>query len=180
VIALHRGRLSLAELYTAIADLIGSDRFVCGIPSNAVAIGEGDFVAFLQSARPRAVHVLGAFAESRIRPRLEQILASGIAEAIDVSADANPLRSVVVERGQHADDRRARLADVLSVRARQDELEGWIASLGGEEGLKAAYAAADEDRRRRMVGLISDLAGVTEFVAATAYGLPYDPRPQAA
>lgn len=57
--------------------MLGTDAFVVGIPSNAIGIASTEFVTFLQQARPEAVHILGAFADSRLRPRLSQIVEAG-------------------------------------------------------------------------------------------------------
>lgn len=162
LIPIHTGQLTLSEAFDHLAGLLGSDDFVVGIPSNAVAVAPRDFTEFLQVSRPKAVHILGAMASSRLMPRLAQIVDSGLAEDIEVSADANPLRSVIIARGQGASGRRQALARELGVRARRDELISYVNAAGGLAALRAAYRSAAPARRARIVGLLSDLGGEGE------------------
>lgn len=162
LIPLHTGQLSLPHAYDHLVNLLGSEAWCVGVPSNAVAVAPQAFIEFLQTSRPKAVHILGAMANSRLMPRLGQIVASGLADDIDVSADANPLRSVIIERGQGASGRRQALARELGVRARRDELVNFVNATGGLNALRAEYRSADRRRRQAIVGLLSDLGGEGE------------------
>lgn len=172
IIPIQRGPLSLADAYRSLTDIVGSDSFVVGIPSQAAAISPREFTAFLADARPRGVHILGALADSRLNPRLSQILDSGVADDLAITADGNPLRSIIIQRGQGADARRDALARKLGRRARRKELVLILADLGGHEGVRARLAAGDADARRRLLGLISDFSDVPPDVIARRYGAP--------
>ncbi|HKT52850.1 MAG TPA: hypothetical protein VJP88_00245 [Caulobacteraceae bacterium] len=168
IIPIQRGPLSMAESYARLVEILGTDNFVVGIPSNAAAITPAEFKAFLAEAKPKGVHILGALHDSRLNPRLAQIVESGW-EPPFVSADANPLRSQIVEHGQTRDERQARIRDRLGERARAEELDAWIADHGGLSGLQAAYRAGDGDMRRRMLGLLMDLSGLSLDDVRTRY-----------
>jgi hypothetical protein len=162
LIPLHTGSLSLSHAYDHLVNLLGSDAWTVGVPSNAVAVAPQAFIEFLQTSRPRAVHILGAMANSRLQPRLAQIVASGLADDIEVSADANPLRSAIIERGQGASGRRQALARELGGRGRRDELVNYVNAAGGLAALRAAYRRADAPRRARILGLLTELGGQGE------------------
>lgn len=170
IIPIQRGPLPLAEAYRQLVDIVGDDRWTVGVPSNAAAITPHEFTAFLAEAKPPAIHILGALADSRLNPRLSQILDSGIADDLTLSADGNPLRSIIVERGQGAHARRDALAHKLGRRARRKELALILADLGGHEGVRARLASGDSDARRRLLGLISDFSDVPPEVVAQRYG----------
>jgi len=161
IIPIQRGPLAPSEVYARLVGVLGTDEFIVGIPSNAAAFSPREFTEFLRQARPRAVHILGAFAPSRLTPRLTQILDSGLSESLEVSADANPLRSIIIERGQGAQTRRDRLVERLGKGARRRALLDFVNELGGPSGLHAHLAGACDDRRRRVIALISDLSGLS-------------------
>lgn len=170
IIPIQRGPLSMADAYREVVRILGTDNFIVGVPSNAAAITPAEFTEFLADAKPRGVHILGALHDSRLKPRLMQILASGH-EPEWVSADANPLRSQIIEHGQTADERRDRIAERLGERARLDELEAWLEHNGGREGLKAAFSGATPHRRRNILGLLMDLTGMGLDEVRMEYGL---------
>lgn len=170
IVPLQRGPLSLADAYRIVSDVLDSPEWIVGLPSNAAAVTPAEFTAFLREARPKSVHILGAFADSRLDPRLAQVLASGH-HAIELSADANPLRSIIICKGQGAPARAATLVERLGVRARRQELADWVVSLGGREGVRAAFLAGDADRQRRILALICDLGGMSADEAFTEYEL---------
>lgn len=174
IIPIQSGELSMAASYRELVRILGTDNFICGIPSNAAAISGEEFKAFLAEAKPRGVHILGALADVRLKPRLAQIVESGH-EPEWVSADANPLRSQIMEQGQTKDERQARIRDRLGERARHDELDAWLEANGGVEGLRTAYEAADGDRKFRIMGLLKDLSGLATDQVAERYGLSLPP-----
>ena len=114
VVPLQRGDMSLSEVYESVVQTLGTDNFVVGIPSNAAAISPEEFTEFLRTSRPKAIHILGALADSRLNPRLQQIVEAGLDGDIEVSADANVLRSKIVEKGLTAHERASRIENVLS------------------------------------------------------------------
>lgn len=170
IIPIQRGPLSLAEAYRRLTEIVGSSNWSAGIPSNAAAISPDEFTAFLAEVQPKAVHILGALADSRVNPRLRQILDSGIADRLTITADANPLRSVIISRGQGASTRKALLTEKLGRQARQRELARILADLGGHEGVRARLAASGDDARRRLIGLIADFSDVPADIVAQRYG----------
>lgn len=177
IIPIQRGPLPLAEAYRQLVDIVESDLWVAGIPSNAAAITPSEFTTFLAIARPKAVHILGALADSRLNPRLSQILDSGIADQLEITSDGNPLRSIIIRRGQGADERRAALAEKLGRRARRRELGIILARHGGHEGVRARLAGANPDARRRLILLIADFAEAPPEVIAARYGMPFGHQP---
>lgn len=170
IIPIQRGPLSMADAYREVVRILGTDNFIVGVPSNAAAITPAEFTEFLADAKPRGVHILGALHDSRLKPRLMQILASGH-EPEWVSADANPLRSQIVEHGQTADERHDRIVERLGERARLDELDAWLEKNGGREGLAEAFRRSTPDRRRRILGLLMDLTGRGLDEVRVEYGL---------
>ncbi|WP_316157994.1 LPD1 domain-containing protein [Cupriavidus sp. BIC8F] len=119
VVPLQRGELSLSEAYTKVVEILGSDRFIVGIPSNAAAITPDEFIAFLRESKLKAVHILGALADSRLAPRLQQIVEAGVDADIEVSADANVLRSKILTKDAPVGARAARIEEALSQAAIQ-------------------------------------------------------------
>jgi hypothetical protein len=159
IIPLQRGTLSIGEAYDHVVAMLGTDNFVCGIPSNAAAVSGEEFTDFLRSRQPKAVHILGALHDKRLTPRLEQIVDAGVDRQIMVSADANVLRSQIIEQGVSGDARAARIVDRLGVRARAHELANVIESYGGADGIRSVIAGESPDRQERLIGLVSDLSG---------------------
>lgn len=159
VIPLQRGEMAIADAYDHVVSLLGTDNFVCGIPSNAAAITGEQFTEFLRLRKPKAVHILGALHDSRLTPRLRQIVASGHVDGLTVSADANLLISKIVERGQTGTERAERIVEKLGVASRAAELENVLAQYGGREGVRKLLMTASMKDASRMLGLISDLSG---------------------
>lgn len=179
IIPIQRGPHTLAEVYEEITQTLGSDGFCVGIPTNSAAISPDDFVTFLRTARPKAVHVLGALADSRLAPRLNQIIDSGLADSLRISADGNPLRSVIIRKGQGAEGRRQAISERLGRASRLQELRDYLVARGGHEGVRAELANAPPQVRDRTIALISDLSGASIQTVETRY-LPLRPAPRAA
>ena len=112
VIPLHKGTLSLAQAYAQIVQMMGSDNFIVGIPSNAKAVTPQELIAFLREAKPRAIHILGAAADSRLLPRLQAVLSSGLTD-LKVTADASPVRSAILQAVANGAKRGDAIADAL-------------------------------------------------------------------
>lgn len=170
IIPIQRGPLAMADAYHELVRILGTDDFIVGVPSNAAATTPEEFVTFLRDAKPRGVHILGALADSRLTPRLAQIVESGHTPE-HVSADANPLRSIIIERGQSPEQRAAKLRDRLGERARQEHLDQWIAHHGGLEAVRAAYLGASVESQARIMGLFMDLTGLEPDAVARRYEL---------
>lgn len=149
IVPIQRGRRSAPEAYHEATQILGTDRFRVGIPSQAAAFTADEHIAFLRACRPREIHILGAFAASRLGPRLSQIVRAGIDDDVVVSADGNPLRSVIVAAGQGAVGRHDRLVQVLGRRARAAAFEDLIAESGSFDQLRSAIdTSSGRDRRK--------------------------------
>lgn len=135
VIPIQLGPRAPAEIYDALTQTLGTNQFRVGIPSNASAFSARDLIEFVQSVRPTGLHFLGAFAQSRLTPRLAQLVKANGDDVGKLSADGNPLRSVIVEPGQGGHARADRLAIVLGHRHRMAELRSYMEEAGGFEGL---------------------------------------------
>lgn len=143
IIPIQLGPRAPAEIYDALTQILGTNQFRVGIPSNASAFSARDLIEFVQSVRPTGLHFLGAFAQSRLTPRLAQLVKANGDDVGKLSADGNPLRSVIVEPGQSAHKRADRLAAVLGEAARLEELRRYLTEIGGLDGLNAIMRGAD-------------------------------------
>lgn len=101
VVALQVGDLSLAEMYRQAIEIIGSDDFIVGIPSNEKAVTAAQLRDLLQTLRPKAIHFLGAAQEKTLAPKLDVV--AEVAPDIEISADANILRSALYGREKEGD-----------------------------------------------------------------------------
>lgn len=113
IVPLQRGVLSATEMLARAAAVLGTDRFVAGIPSNKEALS----MAECRTLNHHAFHVLG-----RVQMNQDQIdrLAALTAQnpTAIITADANWLRSrigIVSELGEGG--RRARASESKEVRA---------------------------------------------------------------
>nr|WP_280971304.1 LPD1 domain-containing protein [Cupriavidus gilardii]WDE72566.1 hypothetical protein [Cupriavidus gilardii] len=144
VVPLQRGDLSLSEAYAQVVKVLGTDRFIVGIPSNAAAITPEEFIAFLNECKPKAVHILGALADSRLAPRLQQIVEAGLDGDIEVSADANILRSKILTKHAPAERRAERIEEVLSQAAIQADAEQARRAKERAEALDSTATTVDD------------------------------------
>lgn len=96
IIPIQKGEMSMAEAYRQVVQLVGSDDFIVGIPSNEEAVTPDELRQFLADAKPRAIHILGAASDAKLQPRLESVVAAGLAGKVQVTADASPIRSKVI------------------------------------------------------------------------------------
>jgi hypothetical protein len=150
IVPIQRGRRSAAEAYQEATQILGTDRFRVGIPSQAAAFTADELITFLRATRPAEIHILGAFAPSRLAPRLSQIVRAGVDDDVVVSADGNPLRSVIIAQGQGASRRADRLVQLLGRRARATALQELIAEYGGLAALASATSAASGRQYRKL------------------------------
>ena len=96
IIPIQKGEMSMAEAYRQVVQLVGSDDFIVGIPSNEEAVTPDELRQFLADAKPRAIHILGAASDAKLQPRLESVVAAGLAGKVQVTADASPIRNKVI------------------------------------------------------------------------------------
>jgi hypothetical protein len=94
IVPVQKGQLSMAQAYEQAAKILGNKNFIVGIPSNAEAVSPSELEDFLREARPRAIHVLGAAANSTLTPRIKSVLRANPDTV--VTADASPILSQVI------------------------------------------------------------------------------------
>ncbi|QOT82229.1 DUF6884 domain-containing protein [Cupriavidus basilensis] len=169
---------TLSHYYDAAVLAAGTDNFVVGIPTVANPWSPAEVTAFLLDRKPQAIHFLGSLHDSRLTKWLKAIVNAGMSDAIEVSADANPLRSMVLPRdgtklapGERCD----RIIDGLSARARATELSNVFAQYGGRDQMREALGGADFERQQRLLGLISDLSGTPQEIVRRDFGLADGP-----
>lgn len=102
IVPIQKGELSLAEAYRKVADTLGRDDFIVGVPSNEAAVTTEELRSFVEDAKPRKLHFLGAVSEKKLGPKmdaLQGVLDANESYALDhLSADANILRSALYSR----------------------------------------------------------------------------------
>lgn len=168
IVALHRGERSLVDAFHMISDLLGRDDFIVGLPSHAPPAPD-QVTDLVQLPSVRAVHVLGALSDLRLRPLVVAMARSGRLDGVALSSDGNPLRSAIIARGQSQADRRGAISRVLGAPARRAELSRAIQRMGGLAGLRAAYGSGSPQDRARLIGLISDLSDLAPGVAQRTF-----------
>lgn len=158
IIPIQLGARPPAEIYDALTQTLGTNHFRVGIPSNASAFSARDLIDFVQSVRPTGLHFLGAFAQSRLTPRLAQLVKANGDDVDKLSADGNPLRSVIVKPGQGGHVRADRLAAALGQRHRIAELRSYLDATGGFDGLAGDLGGPDARRIARWIAWVLGLA----------------------
>lgn len=96
IVPIQKGELSMADAYRKAVEIIGSDDFIVGIPSNEKAVTPDELRDFLADAKPKAIHILGAASDVKLLPRLMSVVAAGLDGKVAVTADASPIRSKVI------------------------------------------------------------------------------------
>ena len=94
IVPIQKGELTLAEAYNKIVSIIGTNKFVVGLPSNAEAISQNELREFFKEVKPANVHFLGAAADKTLTPLL-QIVAKESPKT-KVTADASQIRSKIL------------------------------------------------------------------------------------
>jgi hypothetical protein len=94
IIPIQVGDLTLAQAFNRIVQILKTDQWVTGLPSNEKAITPDELRDFIQRARPQRIHFLGAASSKTLEPKL-QILAELGHVPDHLSADANIFRSSV-------------------------------------------------------------------------------------
>ncbi|HEX7906777.1 MAG TPA: methyltransferase domain-containing protein [Paraburkholderia sp.] len=171
-------KYSLSAYYEAAVKAAGTDNFVVGIPTVANPWSPEEVAAFLRDRKPRAVHFLGSLHDSRLTKWLQAVVDSGESKDIEVTADANPLRSAILPRDGtklEPGERAQKIKDKLGERSRAQELENVIESYGGQEKVREMLAAADFEQQQRFIGMVSDLSGKPQKDVRAEYGLPDGP-----
>lgn len=113
IIPIQKGEMSMAEAYRQVVQIIGSEDFIVGIPSNEQAVTPGELQAFLADAKPKAIHILGAASDIKLQPRLESVVAAGLAGKIQITADASPIRSKIIRAVANGAKRGDAIKDLL-------------------------------------------------------------------
>ena len=180
IIPLHQGRRPLSWVYRDLVQHLGSDHFIVGLPAAEAALSAGVIHELFAHGTPRAVHVLGALSERRLRPRIQQVLAAASAPP-GLSADANIVRARVIRGGSmSASQRRAGIIRELGRPARCQELEDYLAECGGAGGLQLRFSASDPNQRRRILRFLAEAIEATPVAAATRFALRAPPLTRAA
>lgn len=104
IIPIQKGEKSLAEIYEAVAEILGRRDFIVGVPSNQKAVSDAEFAAFVKEAKPSKLHFLGTTDKAKIDPRIEAIATAGYVPD-HVSSDANMLRALLYGRSDLAETR---------------------------------------------------------------------------
>lgn len=104
VVPIQKGELTLAQAYQEAVDILGSDNFIVGIPSNEKAVTTAELRAFLDEVKPARIHFLGAASEKNLKPKLEAVVDAGY-DPEHISADANILRSALYGQQQQGTTR---------------------------------------------------------------------------
>jgi hypothetical protein len=113
IVPIQVGELTMAEAYAQVVEILGTDNFIVGVPSNERAVSNDEFTAFLRDAKPKAVHILGAASDRTLQPRLRSIVQAGMAETLEVTADASPIRSAILRAVQQGSTRGEAIEDFL-------------------------------------------------------------------
>lgn len=143
VVPLQRGALSTADFDSACADALGFDDYVRAIPGNKDAMPLFELEAFLVTAKPRALHVLGMGPRSQSFPAFCDVLRR-LGQGVEVSYDSNLIAAHVGRANGRAGAPRAltalqaALAGDSGDKAREDA----VAMLVGPSMLMANAALA--------------------------------------
>jgi hypothetical protein len=113
VVPIQKGELTLAQAYARVVEILGTDNFIVGIPSNEKAVTNAELLAFLKDAKPKRIHFLGSASEKTLGPKLEAIAEAGL-ELEHLSADANILRARLYGRTFEGETRADGIKRVLA------------------------------------------------------------------
>ena len=111
IVPLQAGKMSLAEVYRRIVSIVGTERFVVGIPSQEAAVSQRELADFLNEIRPARIHFLGAVSPSTLANRLMTVANS--AANPQLSADGNMLRSKMYGKDVPGITRGEKISSVL-------------------------------------------------------------------
>lgn len=89
IVPVQKGASSMADFDRALAAVLGFDDFVRGIPSKKDATSTADLATYLQTARPRAVHLLGIGPVSK---RFAEVLAACASAGAEIFCDSVAIR----------------------------------------------------------------------------------------
>jgi hypothetical protein len=148
IIPIQKGRLSLSEVYDQIKGILGSDKFIVGVPSQEEAISRQELADFLAKSKPPKIHFLGAASARKLNPLLAIVAEKS--PNTEVSADASKVRSAIlgaVAKGKTRED-----AIIDALRAEDDPAE-----LMEAYAAKAGDKAATGKTREQIVGQIESL-----------------------
>lgn len=140
IVPIQKGKLTLAEAYKKAVEILGTDRFIVGVPSNEKAVTNAELKAFLEDARPTRIHFLGSASAKNLEPKLKAIAEAGLTME-HLSADANILRSALYGKPIEEGGRQAAIKDTL-----------W--EHGKDEGEK--LVGEQPERESEKVGMLED------------------------
>ena len=157
IVPFQSGELSQSELYDEVTDILGTNEFVVGIPSNAKAMSTAEFRELLTAHKPERIHVLGAVKSGRMQERMK-VIRQAYANELEmpgVTADANLVRAKADQlRGLKGEDRVRGIKKILSD---ETAAEGATTRRLTEDPTEQEEPAADEE-----------MAGQDEDVGTTA------------
>lgn len=179
IIPIQVGMLTLSQAFACVVELLGSDTFIAGIPSNQKAVSPDELRDFIRDSRPARLHFLGAASSRTLDPKLEIIAEVGH-EPEHLSADANICRSNVYGKGIDKSRFRAIVETLYrrSAEAQQaaGEFPGWRKAKPGDrlpdgsrlilKGLKCSLQAKQVASEHRGGRVISD--GPLRFAVTAA------------
>jgi hypothetical protein len=131
IIPIQKGRLSLSEVYDQIKGILGSDKFIVGVPSQEEAISRQDLADFLAKSKPPKIHFLGAASARKLNPLLAIVAEKS--PNTEVSADASKVRSAILGAVAKGKTREDAIIDALRVEDDPAELMEAYAAKAGDK-----------------------------------------------
>jgi hypothetical protein len=92
IVPIQKGALDLSKAYDRVRELLGTDNFRVGVPSNQAAVSKEELGKFVEESKPSRIHLLGISEANRNFKPLVDYLHS-IAPGLEISSDANRLRA---------------------------------------------------------------------------------------
>jgi hypothetical protein len=165
IVPLQKGELTLEQAFHQAREILGTDQFVVGIPSNEAALSTAEFRHFLEHAEPWGIHFLGASSEKTLGPKLDALNQVGAKRGLELhhlTADSNILRSKLYGRGDPGLDRPTAVMETLrkeDLAHGSESAKQYAADSAELEARKAAKAgAADGEPAKLDLGEQTDPA----------------------
>jgi hypothetical protein len=162
IIPIQKGRLSLSEVYDQIKGILGSDKFIVGVPSQEEAISRQELADFLAKSKPPKVHFLGAASARKLNPLLAIVAEKS--PNTEVSADASKVRSAILGAVAKGKTREDAIIDALRAEDDPAELMEAYAAKAGDK------AAIDPEAVKNTIDVyVSDIRQRTSEWSPTVY-----------